>query len=68
MLYCLLNSFSMVDASALAPIRYTELNLSATVGFLLFGEVPASSTLLGALIIVPSTLYVVWKENQKVSD
>ena len=68
LLYCLLKSFSMVDASALAPFRYTELILSATVGFLLFGEVPASSTLLGALIIVPSTLYVVWKENQKVSD
>jgi len=32
---------------------------------LLFGEVPATSTLLGALIIIPSTLYVVWKENQK---
>jgi drug/metabolite transporter (DMT)-like permease len=30
----------MVDASALAPFRYTELILSATVGFLLFGEVP----------------------------
>ena len=68
LLYCLLKSFSMVDASALAPFRYTELILSATVGFLLFGEVPASTTLFGALIIVPSTLYVVWKENQKSSD
>ena len=68
LLYCLLKSFSMVDASALAPFRYTELILSATVGFFLFGEVPASTTLLGALIIVPSTLYVVWKENQKSSD
>lgn len=65
LLYCLLKSFSMVDASALAPFRYTELILSATVGLLLFGEVPAMSTLLGACIIVPSTLYVVWKENQK---
>ena len=35
LLYCLLKSFSMVDASALAPFRYTELILSATVGFLL---------------------------------
>ena len=41
LLYCLLKSFSMVDASALAPFRYTELILSAGVGFLLFGEVPA---------------------------
>jgi drug/metabolite transporter (DMT)-like permease len=32
LLYCLLKSFSMVDASALAPFRYTELILSAAVG------------------------------------
>lgn len=32
LLFCLLKSFSMVDASALAPFRYTELILSASVG------------------------------------
>ena len=32
LLYCLLKSFSLVDASALAPFRYTELMFSAAVG------------------------------------
>jgi len=68
LLYCSLKSFSMVDASALAPFRYTELILSAAVGFAFFGEIPAMTTLYGALIIIPSTLYVVWKENQKSSS
>ena len=65
LLYCLLKSFSLVDASALAPFRYTELMWSAAVGFLVFGEIPAVSTLIGAAVIIPSTLYVVWAENQK---
>jgi drug/metabolite transporter (DMT)-like permease len=65
LLYCLLKSFSSVDASALAPFRYTELVWSAAVGFLVFGEIPALSTLVGAAVIIPSTLYVVWAENRK---
>ena len=68
LLYCLLKSFSMVDASALAPFRYTELMWSAAVGFVVFAEVPALATLMGAAIIIPSTLYVVWKENQKAKE
>ena len=68
LLYCLLKSFSLVDASALAPFRYTELMWSAAVGFLVFGEIPAVSTLIGAAVIIPSTLYVVWAENQKSEE
>jgi drug/metabolite transporter (DMT)-like permease len=65
LLFCLLKSFSLVDASALAPFRYTELMWSAAVGFLVFGEIPAATTLIGAAVIIPSTLYVVWAENRK---
>ena len=68
LLFCLLKSFSLVDASALAPFRYTELMWSAAVGFLVFGEIPAVSTLIGAAVIIPSTLYVVWAENQKSEE
>ena len=68
LLFCLLKSFSLVDASALAPFRYTELMWSAAVGFLVFSEIPAVSTLIGAAVIIPSTLYVVWAENQKSEE
>jgi len=61
LLFALLKAFSMVDASALAPFRYAELILSALVGWMFFAEVPAMSTLLGALVIIPSTLLVIWK-------
>jgi drug/metabolite transporter (DMT)-like permease len=48
--------------------RYTELMWSAAVGFLFFSEIPASTTLIGAAVIIPSTLYVVWAENQKSKE
>jgi drug/metabolite transporter (DMT)-like permease len=38
------------------------------VGLLLFKEIPTVSTLLGAAIIIPSTLYVVWAENRKSKE
>lgn len=67
LLYCLLKSFSLVDASALAPFRYTELLWSAAIGAILFSEIPARSTLLGAMVIIPSTMYVVWAESRRPS-
>jgi len=65
LLYCLLKAFAVADASALAPFRYTELLLSALVGYALFAEVPALTTLLGAGIIIPSALFVVWQESRR---
>jgi len=34
----------------------------------LFKEAISMNTILGAMVIVPSTLYVVWKENQKKEE
>mmetsp|Transcript_90817 Transcript_90817/g.256505 ORF Transcript_90817/g.256505 Transcript_90817/m.256505 type:complete len:377 (-) Transcript_90817:148-1278(-) len=57
LLFCLIRSFRYVDASATCPYRYTEFVLSAIAGFLIFGERPMASTLLGSCIILPSVVY-----------
>merc|ERR1740121_3162519 len=57
LLLCLLKGFQYVDASATCPYRYTEFVLSAIIGFLVFGEKPMASTLLGSCLIVPSVIY-----------
>jgi drug/metabolite transporter (DMT)-like permease len=62
LLYCILKAFQRVGVSAVAPFRYVELLLSAAAGFLFFNEIPTSGTLLGACIIIPSTLYVILAE------
>lgn len=61
-LYCLLKAFALDDASALAPYRYTELFISASLGYLIFSEIPTINTLMGAIIIVPATLFVIYNE------
>jgi S-adenosylmethionine uptake transporter len=65
LLYCLLKGFENADASALAPFRYTELLISAAMGYLFFAEIPSKYTWLGAAIIVPSSFIVVYSEMRK---
>lgn len=64
-LFCLLKAFAATEVSALQPFRYAEFVLSAIFGFVIFQEFPTVSTLLGAAIIVPSTLYIVFYETRE---
>lgn len=63
-LFFILKAFSLVDATAVAPYRYMELLLSASVGFILFSETPTKGTIYSALIIIPATLFIVYSENK----
>ena len=63
-LFFLLKAFALVDATALAPYRYTELIVSATAAYFVFREIPEKSTLYGALIIIPSTLFIIYSEQK----
>ncbi|WP_010303140.1 DMT family transporter [Candidatus Odyssella thessalonicensis] len=56
-IYCILQAFKFVEASALAPYRYFEPLLASTLGFIFFQEVPESTTIFGALLILPMTLW-----------
>ena len=52
------------DAGAMAPIDYTRLVFAVVAGFLLFQDVPGVWTMTGAAIVVASTLYITWREQQ----
>ena len=52
------------EAAVMAPIDYTRLVFAVLVGFLLFHEVPKTATLIGAVIVVGSTLFISWREHQ----
>jgi drug/metabolite transporter (DMT)-like permease len=52
------------DAAAMAPIDYVRLVFSAAAGFFLFHEVPGPWTLAGASVVVLSTLFITWREQQ----
>ena len=61
-LFFILKAFSLVDATATAPYRYLEFALSALAGYLIFNEIPDKTIIIGAIIVIPSTLFVVFSE------
>lgn len=64
-LFCLLKSFHLIKVSNVAPFRYLELLISISLGYIIFGELPSNHTYVGALIIIPSSLYIVLQEARK---
>ncbi len=56
-------AFSRAPISIIAPFEYTGLIWSALLGFLIWGDFPASHVWLGAGIIVISGIYMVHRER-----
>jgi S-adenosylmethionine uptake transporter len=67
-LFFLLKAFAIEDATALAPYRYLELLISTILGFILLKEIPGIHTFYGAIIIIPTSLFIVYSENNKLKD
>ncbi|MDF1586602.1 DMT family transporter [Marinimicrococcus flavescens] len=59
---CLMRGFRVGEASAMAPIDYSRLPLSAFYGVILFAEWLDPLAILGAAIIAGSTLYIARRE------
>ncbi|SFK89857.1 Permease of the drug/metabolite transporter (DMT) superfamily [Falsiroseomonas stagni DSM 19981] len=56
-------AFAIAPVSALAPYEYTTLLWGGILGFLLWAEVPALNTLVGALIVMAAGLYNLHREH-----
>ena len=55
---CVIRSFSMAEASAVAPFGYVGLVFATLWGIVFYGEYPDTFTVIGALVIVAAGLYV----------
>jgi len=57
------------EAAAVSPVDYTRIVFAVLIGYFVFNEVPTFLTLVGAAIIVGSTLFLTWREqrNAKVN-
>ncbi|MDX3898968.1 MAG: DMT family transporter [Sphingobium sp.] len=53
---------SIGEAAAIVPLDYSRLLMAAAIGWLLFDEVPSSSTLIGGAVVIGSTLILSWYE------
>jgi drug/metabolite transporter (DMT)-like permease len=59
---CQVRAFAAGELMAVAPIDYSRLIFAGIIGFLLFAELPDRYTLVGAAIIMGSTLYIACRE------
>jgi len=59
------NGYRAVSPAALAPLEYLGLVGGAVAGYLIWAEVPNNQVILGAVIIVASGLFVVYRSEAK---
>ncbi|HYG88640.1 MAG TPA: DMT family transporter [Azospirillum sp.] len=64
--FCMIRAFTAAPAATVAPFNYTTLVWAALCAVILFGEVPAATTIAGALMIVASGVYIVYREQRRV--
>jgi drug/metabolite transporter (DMT)-like permease len=60
--YMMIKAFTYGEATVMNPIDYLQILLAAGLGFWLFKEVPSIWTAVGAIVIVASTLYILFRE------
>jgi drug/metabolite transporter (DMT)-like permease len=51
-------------SSILAPFTYSQLLWASIIGFLVFGAWPTGTTLIGASLIIVSSIYSAWSESR----
>ncbi|KAA3510991.1 DMT family transporter [Agrobacterium rosae] len=56
-------ALKLADAATVAPLQYTLLLWAVVFGWLIFGDVPQSSIVVGAGLIVLAGLYIFFREN-----
>lgn len=52
------------EVSFLTPFRYVSLVFAATLGFLVFADLPTWNVVAGSVVIVGSGLFIWWRERQ----
>jgi drug/metabolite transporter (DMT)-like permease len=57
-----IRAYAIGEASVIAPIDYVRLLMGASIDFLIFGIIFGINTLLGSLIIIATTLYILRRE------
>jgi len=61
--YCLTLSYSIADASLVAPMDYTALIWAVLFDVLIWQSIPSLQTMLGACIIIGSSAFVIWRQR-----
>jgi len=59
-----ITAFRLEEASLLAPFRYTGIIWGVLFGYLIWGHLPSSKVVVGAVVVIASGLYIYWRERR----
>ena len=62
---CLTRAFHTADISATQSLRFLDLVWASWLGWLVFADVPSTSTWAGALVILLSTVWIARRESRR---
>ena len=60
--YGLVNLLNLSEVSLVSPLKYLALVFGIIFGYLIWDEIPTIKTLLGALLVVASSLIILRRE------
>nr|WP_255726294.1 DMT family transporter [Microvirga sp. ACRRW] len=60
----LTESYRYADTSVIAPFEYTTMIWALLFGWVMFGDLPTPTIIVGATIVAGTGLFIVWRERQ----
>lgn len=63
--YCLTRSYATADISATQSVKFLDLVWATLLGWLMFGDHPSRTTLIGGVVICASTLWIARRETRR---
>ncbi len=66
--FFLTHSLRAADLSSTQSVKFLDLLWATAWGFLIFGDHPSSTTLLGGVVIVLATLWIARRESRRAAD
>ena len=65
--YMIIQAFTYGEATVVNPVDYTQIIVTTVAAYFLFSEVPGIWTVVGIVIIVASTLYIMLREARRTA-
>jgi drug/metabolite transporter (DMT)-like permease len=62
--YCLTRSFQVADISSTQSVKFLDLVWASLIGWIIFADVPSSSTLIGGVVICAATIWIAGRESR----
>ena len=59
----LTSSYRFADASVVAPFDYASMLFALLIGYFVFSEVPTTTMLLGAALVITAGILIIWREH-----